>query len=162
MIRFRLAALVTSLLGLALTPACLELSTTNEGGTGGGGNVGGSENDGGSSTGKTGSSSSSSSASSASSSSGAMPQCDDPANDCAACETCSGQTPIGECTKEYTACQMSAACKSIDDCITACPSGDFACWSNCMSMYPTGANLFNDYYGCMCSQCYKRCPAECD
>lgn len=167
----RVIVCLTSMAIAFLASACIELTTTNEGGNagsggewsgaggvGGAGNTGsGSASSGGMGAGS--SSVSSGSSSSTSSSSGAASMCDEPNASCSVCESCEGQTMGGACSTEYTKCRDNANCALVDDCVHMCPSGDFACLNDCWSMLNSmGNSIYGDYYVCMyCGACLKNC-----
>lgn len=120
-----------------LLPACLELETTNGSGANGG--------TGGSGTGGTASVSSSGGASCAT-------------KTCEECTLCATQTPEGSCYAEFQACANSMECIVVNECIQACPPGNFSCWQSCFMMYPEGGNLFMDFDVCVyCMECDKPC-----
>jgi hypothetical protein len=84
--------------------------------------------------------------------------CGDPKQTCGECEVCSGQTPAGACTAEYTACQASKECVAIDECMHACPSGNSACFQGCVGMYPVATPTYFDYSACVyCGACSMSC-----
>jgi hypothetical protein len=82
--------------------------------------------------------------------------CDD-SGDCSTCATCS-QTSY--CASQYDTCNNDPTldCLFFQFCIQPCASTDQACFDDCASQYPDGAQEFNDYAVCVvCTACYDDC-----
>lgn len=130
MMCIRLVTTAVLLLGLLAVPACLELSTTNEGGGGAG----------------------------TSTAAGMISECSAADSTCSACVSCEGESETGQCRNEYKACRNEPNCAKFDDCIKSCSSQDLMCLELCFAMIADADSTFNDYYFCMyCGACTKSC-----
>jgi hypothetical protein len=77
--------------------------------------------------------------------------CGDPS--VSACVDCQ----VNSCRDSLVACRTNADCALIFDCSAACPSGNVACIDACVSQYPAGEQLFNDYTVCGTGRCQVDC-----
>ena len=84
--------------------------------------------------------------------------CDQSSIDCQSCQDCV-TAPGKPCEAVLNTCNNSQQCIDYYNCITACAQGDQACYTNCQTTYPTGANQFNAFALCVVCQ---QCPINCD
>lgn len=83
-----------------------------------------------------------------------------PADSCSAttsCDPCFDCAAQNECSAEAAACQASADCPSVDDCVYNCNPSDLACIDYCLSL--PGADVYVNLASCVfCNACVGQCP----
>ncbi len=80
-----------------------------------------------------------------------MPKVGEPA----ACDQCAK----ANCCKEIVACNMSADCKALQDCIAPCAQDDFVCILTCQDAHPNGTALLQEVGSCAQTSCKNECPS---
>ncbi len=86
-------------------------------------------------------------------------------DDTGTCETCRSCAITGQCSSQHDTCLGDPECLDYDDCISACPNSDSACYDSCGVQYPFGQQEFFEYALCLiCGACYNDCegtPSTC-
>jgi hypothetical protein len=77
-------------------------------------------------------------------------------SDTPACDTCAKD----KCCTEVLACDKSADCKGLQDCLSKCASTDFQCLLTCQSAHDKGSGLLQDLGSCAQLSCAAECPDQ--
>jgi hypothetical protein len=77
-------------------------------------------------------------------------------SDTPACDKCAKD----KCCSEVLACDDSADCKGLQNCIAKCASNDFQCLLTCQAAHDKGSNLLQDLGSCASDQCKTECPDQ--
>ena len=75
--------------------------------------------------------------------------------DPAACDQCAKD----KCCAEVMACNSSADCKALQECIAPCAQDDLVCILTCQDAHSKGAGLLQDVGSCAQSNCKNECPS---
>lgn len=73
-----------------------------------------------------------------------------------ACDTCAKE----KCCDELLACNESATCKALQECIEQCASDDLPCVLTCQAANQSGSALLEAVGNCAMASCKAECPAE--
>lgn len=75
--------------------------------------------------------------------------------DPAACDQCAKD----KCCAEVTACNSSADCKALQECIGPCAQDDLVCILTCQDAHSKGADLLQEVGACAQNNCKNECPS---
>lgn len=70
--------------------------------------------------------------------------------DCGACSQCA-------CASEIAACNASADCVGLVNCVAGCAVGDQTCLDDCTTAWPGGVELAGAFGNCGCTKCGVSC-----
>jgi hypothetical protein len=73
----------------------------------------------------------------------------------AACDQCAKE----KCCAEVMACNSSADCKALQECIAPCAQDDVFCILTCQDAHSNGASKLQDVGACAQSNCKNECPS---
>ena len=73
----------------------------------------------------------------------------------AACDQCAKD----KCCAEVMACDKSADCKALQECIAPCAQDDLVCILTCQDAHSNGASKLQDVGACAQSNCKNECPS---
>ncbi len=73
----------------------------------------------------------------------------------AACDQCAKE----KCCAEVMACNSSADCKALQECIAPCAQDDLVCILTCQDAHSNGASKLQDVGSCAQSNCKNECPS---
>jgi hypothetical protein len=73
----------------------------------------------------------------------------------AACDQCAKE----KCCAEVMACNSSADCKALQECIAPCAQDDLFCILTCQEAHSNGASKLQDVGACAQSSCKNECPS---
>jgi hypothetical protein len=74
------------------------------------------------------------------------------------CDDCRACAVAGPCASELAACNQSAACVAIDQCLAVCGGITADCLELCASQNPAGVSLYDALLGCVdCGACLTPC-----
>jgi hypothetical protein len=75
--------------------------------------------------------------------------------DPAACDQCAKD----KCCAEVLACDKSADCKALQNCIAPCAQDDLVCILTCQEAHPKGGDLLQEVGSCAQNNCKNECPS---
>jgi hypothetical protein len=75
--------------------------------------------------------------------------------DPAACDQCAKE----KCCTEVMACNASADCKALQECIAPCAQDDIVCIGTCEEAHSKGDGLLQDVGSCAQASCKNECPS---
>jgi len=75
--------------------------------------------------------------------------------DPAACDQCAKD----KCCAEVMACDKSADCKALQECIGPCSQDDLVCILTCQDAHSKGADLLQEVGACAQNNCKNECPS---
>ncbi len=75
--------------------------------------------------------------------------------DPAACDQCAKD----KCCAEVMACNNSADCKALQECIGPCAQDDLVCILTCQDAHPKGGDLLQEVGACAQNNCKNECPS---
>ena len=71
-----------------------------------------------------------------------------------ACDACTKQ----KCCDEVQACNKSADCKALQQCLDPCAQDDDLCILTCISGHESGSNKLQEVGSCAQVECKNECP----
>ncbi len=75
--------------------------------------------------------------------------------DPAACDQCAKE----KCCAEVMACNDSADCKALQECIAPCAQDDIVCIGTCQEAHSKGSDLLTEVGSCAQDSCKNECPS---
>ena len=75
--------------------------------------------------------------------------------DPAACDQCAKD----KCCAEVMACNNSADCKALQECIAPCAQDDLVCILTCQDAHSKGADALQEVGACAQNNCKNECPS---